>query len=100
MAEGTRLPPQPAPAKTLGVDLTTVTRAYGKVQRLELIEGNWRRGRSVRCKAAADPAAVPFAARERVFIGYAEICCGWRGYRTRLVLITASRAHPATCYRR
>lgn len=58
LAEGTRLPPQRALAETLGVDLTTVTRAYGEVQRLGLIEGSGRRGSFVRRKAAADPAAV------------------------------------------
>lgn len=49
---GTRLPPQRALADVLGVDLTTVTRAYGEAQRQGLIEGDGRRGSFVRQKKA------------------------------------------------
>lgn len=45
---GTRLPPQRTLADALGVDLTTVTRAYGEAQRRGLIEGEGRRGSFVR----------------------------------------------------
>ena len=31
----------------------------------------------------------PFAARERVFSGSAQLCRGWRAQRTRLVPVTA-----------
>ncbi|WP_093226402.1 PLP-dependent aminotransferase family protein [Sphingomonas sp. NFR15] len=52
---GMRLPPQRSLAEALGVDLTTVTRAYGEVRRLGLIEGDGRRGSFVR-QTAADAA--------------------------------------------
>ncbi len=55
LAPGDRLPPQRALADTLGLDLTTVTRAYGEAQRLGLIEGNGRRGSYVKAKAKAPP---------------------------------------------
>lgn len=55
LQEGARLPPQRALAESLGVDLTTITRAYGEAQRLGLIEGEGRRGSFVRQKQA-DPA--------------------------------------------
>jgi len=44
LTPGDRLPPQRALADLLGLDLTTVTRAYGEAQRLGLIEGSGRRG--------------------------------------------------------
>jgi DNA-binding transcriptional MocR family regulator len=56
---GDRLPPQRMLAEALGVDLTTVTRAYGEAQRLGLIEGDGRRGSFVRNKAA-EPAGIPY----------------------------------------
>lgn len=55
LAPGDRLPPQRALADTLGLDLTTVTRAYGEAQRLGLIEGNGRRGSYVKAKSKAAP---------------------------------------------
>jgi DNA-binding transcriptional MocR family regulator len=58
LAAGDRLPPQRILAETLGLDLTTVTRAYGEAQRLGLIEGSGRRGSFVRAKPAAAPSAV------------------------------------------
>lgn len=57
---GDRLPPQRMLAEALGVDLTTVTRAYGEAQRLGLIEGDGRRGSFVRGKAA-EPVGIPYA---------------------------------------
>jgi DNA-binding transcriptional MocR family regulator len=52
---GDRLPPQRALAEALGLDLTTVTRAYGEAQRLGFVEGSGRRGSFVRAKASAVP---------------------------------------------
>lgn len=52
---GDRLPPQRMLAELLGVDLTTITRAYGEAQRLGLIEGDGRRGSFVRSQAAEPP---------------------------------------------
>lgn len=49
---GERLPPQRALATTLGVDLTTVTRAYGLAARAGLIEGAGKLGSFVRNDAA------------------------------------------------
>jgi DNA-binding transcriptional MocR family regulator len=56
---GDRLPPQRMLAEALGVDLTTITRAYGEAQRLELIEGDGRRGSFVRNKAI-EPSGIPY----------------------------------------
>jgi DNA-binding transcriptional MocR family regulator len=50
LAAGDRLPPQRSLAEALGLDLTTVTRAYGEAQRLGLIEGSGRRGSFVRAR--------------------------------------------------
>jgi len=50
---GDRLPPQRTLAEALGLDLTTITRAYGEAQRLGLVEGNGRRGSFVRSNTAA-----------------------------------------------
>jgi DNA-binding transcriptional MocR family regulator len=44
LAPGTQLPPQRQLAKTLGVDLTTVTRAFNEIRREGLVEGNTKRG--------------------------------------------------------
>lgn len=55
LAAGDRLPPQRALAETLGLDLTTVTRAYGEAQRLGLIEGSGRRGSFVRARPTVSP---------------------------------------------
>lgn len=55
LAAGDRLPPQRSLAEALGLDLTTVTRAYGEAQRLGLIEGSGRRGSFVRARSAAPP---------------------------------------------
>ena len=55
LAPGDRLPPQRALAQALGLDLTTVTRAYGEAQRLGLIEGSGRRGSFVRARPTLSP---------------------------------------------
>lgn len=55
LAPGDRLPPQRTLAEALGVDLTTVTRAYGEAQRMGLIEGSGRRGSFVLSTATAEP---------------------------------------------
>lgn len=49
---GERLPPQRALAETLGVDLTTITRAYGMARDAGLIEGAGRLGSYVRNSTA------------------------------------------------
>ncbi|WDF74919.1 aminotransferase-like domain-containing protein [Novosphingobium sp. KACC 22771] len=55
LAPGDRLPPQRALADLLGLDLTTVTRAYGEAQRLGLIEGSGRRGSYVKARDKVTP---------------------------------------------
>jgi DNA-binding transcriptional MocR family regulator len=52
---GDRLPPQRALAEALGLDLTTITRAYGEAQRLGFVEGSGRRGSFVRAQVSAAP---------------------------------------------
>lgn len=59
LAPGDRLPPQRSLAEALGVDLTTVTRAYGEAQRLGLVEGSGRRGSFVRARGAPAPRQTP-----------------------------------------
>lgn len=58
LTPGDRLPPQRMLAEFLGVDLTTITRAYGEAQRLGLIEGDGRRGSFVRNPAT--PGGIPY----------------------------------------
>ncbi|ATE63226.1 PLP-dependent aminotransferase family protein [Rhizorhabdus dicambivorans] len=53
---GERLPPQRELAAQLGVDLTTVTRAYGMAREAGLIEGAGRLGSYVRNAAGLPPA--------------------------------------------
>ncbi|MCA0405362.1 MAG: PLP-dependent aminotransferase family protein [Proteobacteria bacterium] len=55
---GDRLPPQRALAKALGVDLTTITRAFNEARRMGLIDANSGRGSFVRgaANAPASPA--------------------------------------------
>ncbi len=55
---GDRLPPQRAVADHLGVDLTTVTRAYGAARDRGLLEGAVGRGTFVRRRSEADEAGV------------------------------------------
>lgn len=63
LVPGDRLPPQRALAEALGVDLTTVTRAYGEAQRQGLIEGDGRRGSFVRERRDAAQARAPIVER-------------------------------------
>ncbi|AWB25945.1 PLP-dependent aminotransferase family protein [Methylobacterium currus] len=58
LAPGMRLPPQRALAKRLGVDLTTVTRAFNEARRAGLIEAAAGRGSFVRGPAPIAPAAA------------------------------------------
>src|SRR5215207_6280465 len=57
---GTRLPTHRGLAKTLGVDVTTVSRAYAEAHRRGLVVGHVGRGTYVR--GAARPAIVPRSA--------------------------------------
>ena len=52
---GTRLPPQRALAAALGIDLTTVTRAYAEAAAAGLTVSEGRRGTFVRARHRADP---------------------------------------------
>lgn len=52
LCPGDRLPPQRELAQALGVDLTTVTRAYGEARSLGIIDADGRRGSFVRAPAA------------------------------------------------
>lgn len=57
---GHRLPPQRQLAKELGVDLTTVTRAFNEARRMGLIEANTGRGSYVReSRQSRQDAATP-----------------------------------------
>jgi DNA-binding transcriptional MocR family regulator len=56
---GHRLPPQRQLAKELGVDLTTVTRAFNEARRMGLIEANTGRGSFVRGKAPEQDNVAP-----------------------------------------
>ncbi|WP_342239560.1 aminotransferase-like domain-containing protein [Inquilinus sp. OTU3971] len=62
LGPGARLPAQRQLATQLGVDLTTVTRAYTELKRMELVEGRTGSGSFVR----GAPAAVAAPAREPV----------------------------------
>ena len=53
LAPGHQLPPQRTLARQLGVDLTTVTRAFNEIRREGLVEGNTKRGTFVRAATAA-----------------------------------------------
>ncbi|MEA1648684.1 PLP-dependent aminotransferase family protein [Nitrospirillum sp. BR 11164] len=58
LAEGTRLPPQRALADQLGIDFTTVSRAYSEAQRRGLVEGRVGQGTYVRSRASAPAAPI------------------------------------------
>ncbi|HWU12981.1 MAG TPA: PLP-dependent aminotransferase family protein, partial [Caulobacter sp.] len=55
---GDQLPPQRAVADQLGVDFTTITRAYGTARARGLVEGAVGRGTFVRRRAADDEAGL------------------------------------------
>jgi len=59
---GHHLPPQRQLAKELGVDLTTVTRAFNEARRMGLIEANTGRGSYVRGKASEQDNVAPTGA--------------------------------------
>lgn len=59
LAAGARLPPQRALADALGIDFTTVTRAYAEAGRRGLVEG--RAGRGTYVRGARPAAATPSA---------------------------------------
>lgn len=54
---GARLPPQRALAEQLGVDFTTISRAYNEARRLGLIEGRVGQGTYVRSQVSAQSRA-------------------------------------------
>ncbi|WP_448950843.1 aminotransferase-like domain-containing protein [Labrys neptuniae] len=58
LAPGVQLPPQRQLAKALGVDLTTVTRAFNEVRRAGLVEGNTKRGTIVSAPRSPSYAAL------------------------------------------
>ena len=58
MQPGDRLPPQRAVAAQLGVDLTTVTRAYAAARAAGLVEGEVGRGTFVSARPGDDEAGV------------------------------------------
>lgn len=67
LAAGGRLPPQRRLAERLGLDFTTVSRAYTEAQSRGLVESHVGRGTFVRAEAAPAPvpAADPRRAREQ-----------------------------------
>ena len=58
LSAGSRLPPQRALADHLGIDFTTVSRAYAEARRRGLVEGRVGQGTYVRARR---PAAIPAA---------------------------------------
>ena len=56
---GHRLPPQRQLAKELGVDLTTITRAFNEARRMGLIEANTGRGSYVRANVQEQDNVAP-----------------------------------------
>ena len=59
LAPGSRLPPQRRLAATLGVDLTTITRAYGEARRRGLISAQVGQGSFVHARPALQPYGAP-----------------------------------------
>lgn len=59
LAPGSRLPPQRRLAERLGLDFTTVSRAYIEARSRGLVESHVGRGTFVRAEAAAAPEATP-----------------------------------------
>ncbi|MDY0885267.1 PLP-dependent aminotransferase family protein [Dongia soli] len=59
LAGGTRLPPQRTLAEVLGIDFTTVSRAYTEARRRGLVEGKVGQGTYVRSKRPLLNGAVP-----------------------------------------
>lgn len=61
LAPGARLPPQRRLAAALGIDLTTVSRAYAEAARRGLLEGRVGQGSFLRDPAEARPGVLPSA---------------------------------------
>lgn len=61
LAPGDRLPPQRLLAARLGVDLTTVTRAYDEARRRHLLEGRGARGTYVAAPKSHGPRSSTWA---------------------------------------
>ena len=59
LAPGARLPPQRALAAALGVDLTTITRAYAEARRRGLVSARVGQGSFVHARPAAQPYGAP-----------------------------------------
>ena len=59
LAGGTRLPPQRTLAEVLGIDFTTVSRAYTEARRRGLVEGKVGQGTYVRAKRPFANGAMP-----------------------------------------
>jgi DNA-binding transcriptional MocR family regulator len=57
LSDGTRLPPQRTLADRLGIDFTTVSRAYAEARRRGLVDGRVGQGTFVRVKRSASPAS-------------------------------------------
>lgn len=64
LAPGDRLPPMRALADWLGIDFTTVTRAYAEAARRELVDAEVGRGTFVRKRALPPPRTVTVGAVE------------------------------------
>ncbi|HEX4096887.1 MAG TPA: GntR family transcriptional regulator, partial [Caulobacteraceae bacterium] len=62
LAPGSRLPPQRQLAAALGVDLTTITRAYGEARRRGLISARVGQGSFVHASPALQPYGAPSGA--------------------------------------
>ncbi|WP_119168262.1 aminotransferase-like domain-containing protein [Algihabitans albus] len=58
LSHGARLPPQRALAAALGIDFTTVSRAYAEATRRGLVEGRVGRGTYVRARRRAEAASA------------------------------------------
>jgi DNA-binding transcriptional MocR family regulator len=58
LPEGSRLPPQRSLAQALGIDFTTVSRAYAESRRRGLVEGRVGQGTYVRVRQSAPDQAV------------------------------------------
>ncbi len=59
LAGGARLPPQRALAETLGIDFTTVSRAYAEARKRGLVEGKVGQGTYVRARRVWPSASAP-----------------------------------------
>ena len=92
LAEGARLPPQRALAARLGIDFTTVSRAYAEAARRGLVEGLVGRGTFVRTQGRAEAVSGEAASRQDGLVDLSMnlpprfhdpelAACMWRGAR-------------------